>query len=343
MCVLMVKKNSSSKLGWGILSTAWIAEYLVQPLKLAGRSKLIAIASRTEATAHQFAVEHGVPKTYGSYESMLEDPDIDVVYIPLPNSLHCEWSLKAARAGKHVLCEKPLVQSLSEMDDMENAAVTNNVIIFEAFAHLHHPQTQVIQKRIDDGVLGSLHSFLGWDAFFLQPGSKSNFRYYRKYGGGSLWDIGVYPVSLAIVLNRMGPPLEVWGQLGHNGTEVDMWYSGQMRFSNGVVAQISSSFCTTQRSELHIVGEQGVFEVKSPGTPEGTGHLDTYIVFVAPNGSTENICVPAYDAYQAEVEAMEACVLDGVPPMVPLSLSRDILRTILALYDSAQSGNVVQL
>ncbi|MCH2540227.1 MAG: Gfo/Idh/MocA family oxidoreductase [Anaerolineales bacterium] len=339
----MVKKNSSSKLGWGILSTAWIAEYLVQPLKLAGRSKLIAIASRTEATAHQFAVEHGVPKTYGSYESMLEDPDIDVVYIPLPNSLHCEWSLKAARAGKHVLCEKPLVQSLSEMDDMENAAVTNNVIIFEAFAHLHHPQTQVIQKRIDDGVLGSLHSFLGWDAFFLQPGSKSNFRYYRKYGGGSLWDIGVYPVSLAIVLNRMGPPLEVWGQLGHNGTEVDMWYSGQMRFSNGVVAQISSSFCTTQRSELHIVGEQGVFEVKSPGTPEGTGHLDTYIVFVAPNGSTENICVPAYDAYQAEVEAMEACVLDGVPPMVPLSLSRDILRTILALYDSAQSGNVVQL
>ena len=339
----MVKKNSSSKLGWGILSTAWIAEYLVQPLKLAGRSKLIAIASRTEATAHQFAVEHGVPKTYGSYESMLEDPDIDVVYIPLPNSLHCEWSLKAARAGKHVLCEKPLVQSLSEMDDMENAAVTNNVTIFEAFAHLHHPQTQVIQKRIDDGVLGSLHSFLGWDAFFLQPGSKSNFRYYRKYGGGSLWDIGVYPVSLAIVLNRMGPPLEVWGQLGHNGTEVDMWYSGQMRFSNGVVAQISSSFCTTQRSELHIVGEQGVFEVKSPGTPEGTGHLDTYIVFVAPNGSTENICVPAYDAYQAEVEAMEACVLDGVPPMVPLSLSRDILRTILALYDSAQSGNVVQL
>ena len=221
----MVKKNSSSKLGWGILSTAWIAEYLVHPLKLAGRSKLIAIASRTEATAHQFAVEHGVPKTYGSYESMLEDPDIDVVYIPLPNSLHCEWSLKAARAGKHVLCEKPLVQSLSEMDDMENAAVTNNVIIFEAFAHLHHPQTQVIQKRIDDGVLGSLHSFLGWDAFFLQPGSKSNFRYYRKYGGGSLWDIGVYPVSLAIVLNRMGPPLEVWGQLGHNGTEVDMWYS----------------------------------------------------------------------------------------------------------------------
>ena len=195
MCVLMVKKNSSSKLGWGILSTAWIAEYLVQPLKLAGRSKLIAIASRTEATAHQFAVEHGVPKTYGSYESMLEDPDIDVVYIPLPNSLHCEWSLKAARAGKHVLCEKPLVQSLSEMDDMENAAVTNNVIIFEAFAHLHHPQTQVIQKRIDDGVLGSLHSFLGWDAFFLQPGSKSNFRYYRKYGGGSLWDIGVYTVS----------------------------------------------------------------------------------------------------------------------------------------------------
>ena len=339
----MVKKNSSSKLGWGILSTAWIAEYLVQPLKLAGRSKLIAIARRTESTAHQFAVEHGVPKTYGSYESMLEDPDIDVVYIPLPNSLHCEWSLKAARAGKHVLCEKPLVQSLSEMDDMENAAVTNNVIIFEAFAHLHHPQTQVIQKRIDDGVLGSLHSFLGWDAFFLQPGSKSNFRYYRKYGGCSLWDIGGYPVSLAIVLNRMGPPLEVWGQLGHNGTEVDMWYSGQMRFSNGVVAQISSSFCTTQRSELHIVGEQGVFEVKSPGTPEGTGHLDTYIVFVAPNGSTENICVPAYDAYQAEVEAMEACVLDGVPPMVPLSLSRDILRTILALYDSAQSGNVVQL
>ena len=338
-----MKKNSSSKLGWGILSTAWIAEYLVQPINFSARSELIAVASRTKSTAQHFAVEHGVPKAYGNYESMLDDPEVDVVYIPLPNSLHCEWSLKAARAGKHVLCEKPLVQSIAEIDALEEAAVANNVTIFEAFAHLHHPQTQAIQKRIDDGVLGSLHSFLGWDAFLLERGSESNFRYYSKYGGGSLWDIGVYPVSLSIILNRMGPPVEVWGQQGKNGTEVDMWFSGQMRFSNGVVAQISSSFCTTQRSELHIVGDQGVLEVKSPGTPEGTGHLETEMVFVAPSGSTAKICIPAYDAYQAEVEAMEACVLDGALPVVPLSLSRDILRTVLSLYNSAKSGNVVQL
>ncbi len=103
-----MKKNSSSKLGWGILSTAWIAEYLVQPINFSARSELIAVASRTKSTAQHFAVEHGVPKAYGNYESMLDDPEVDVVYIPLPNSLHSEWYLKAARAGKHLLFEQQL-------------------------------------------------------------------------------------------------------------------------------------------------------------------------------------------------------------------------------------------
>lgn len=333
---------TSSTLGWGILSTAWIAEYLISAINAAPRSELIAVASRTTTTAQRFAAEHGVPKSYGNYQSMLDDPEIDVVYIPLPNSLHCEWSVKAARAGKHVLCEKPLVLSLSEMDAMEEAAVANDVTIFEAFANLHHPQTRAIQNLVDDGSLGALHSFLGWDAFYLERGSKDH-HYYREYGGGSLWDIGVYPVSLAILLNRMGPPVKAWGQQGKNGTEVDMWFAGQMSFSNGVVAQISSSFCTSHRSELHIVGDQAVLEVKSPGTPEGTGHLNTEMILRSLTGQAEKIVIPACDAYQAEVEAMEACVLDGALPIVPLALSRDFLRTVLALHQSAEAGDVVQL
>ena len=188
----MVKKNSSSKLGWGILSTAWIAEYLVQPLKLAGRSKLIAIASRTEATAHQFAVEHGVPKTYGSYESMLEDPDIDVVYIPLPNSLHCEWSLKAARAGKHVLCEKPLGIDAAEALEMAAACRQHGVQLMDGVMWVHHPRAAAMKKQLVAGAIGELRRVTSAFTFRFDEIPDYDIRLDPDTAGGSLGDLGWY-------------------------------------------------------------------------------------------------------------------------------------------------------
>ena len=136
----------ANKIRWGLLSTANINKALIDPIRQAKRSELVAVASRDAAKAQTYAQEHGIPKAYGSYEALLADPDIDVIYNPLPNTMHSEWTIKAADAGKHVLCEKPLVTTLAEFDQVAAAAQRNQVTVFEAFMYLHHPQTRKCRR-----------------------------------------------------------------------------------------------------------------------------------------------------------------------------------------------------
>ncbi len=143
---------------------------------------------------------------YGSYEDLLDDPEIDVVYVSLPNSLHTEWTVRAAYAGKHVLCEKPLVVSMAEMDQIEQAALDTGVTIFEAFMYLHHPQTRRALELIQQGRLGKLQSINSWFNFYLPPSDASNVRLQTDLTGGALWDVGVYPNSLSIVMAGAGAP-----------------------------------------------------------------------------------------------------------------------------------------
>ena len=335
----------SKRLRWGILSTAWINVALVPAIQRSERSDLVAVASRNLEKAQIYAQENNIPDAYGSYESLLDDAQVDVIYNPLPHSLHCEWTVRAAQSGKHVLCEKPIVISLSELRAIETAARDNNVSIVEAYAYMHHPQLHQIIELIESNDLGDLYHFTGWDTFPL-PDSDSNFRYDPVMGGGSLWDIGVYPVSLAIVLNKAEPPTDVWANHNKGATGVDLAFFGQMRFSGGLVAHISSSFRCPERRGARIVGSKGTLNVTDhltgqevPGEPPGEGAL----VLTTTGGNENTIVIPAVDAYQMEVEAMEACILDGIATDVPLSLSRDILRTVLALHHSASSGEWVHL
>ena len=335
----------SKRLRWGILSTAWINVALVPAIQRSERSDLVAVASRNLEKAQIYAQENNIPDAYGSYESLLDEAQVDVIYNPLPNALHCEWTVKAAQSGKHVLYEKPLVIGLSELRAVETAARDNNVSIVEAYAYMHHPQLHQIIELIESNDLGDLYHFTGWDTFPL-PDSDSNFRYDPVMGGGSLWDIGVYPVSLAIVLNKAEPPTDVWANHNKGATGVDLAFFGQMRFSGGLVAHISSSFRCPERRGARIVGSKGTLNVTDhltgqevPGEPPGEGAL----VLTTTGGNENTIVIPAVDAYQMEVEAMEACILDGIATDVPLSLSRDILRTVLALHHSASSGEWVHL
>ncbi|MCB0154133.1 MAG: Gfo/Idh/MocA family oxidoreductase, partial [Anaerolineae bacterium] len=194
----------SNKIRWGILSTARINRSLLGPIQAASRSELAAVASRDLSKAQAYATEKGIPQAYGSYEELLADPQIDVIYNPLPNSLHCEWTVKAAEAGKHVLCEKPLVTSLAELDLVEAAAKAHKVTIFEAFMYLHHPQTLRVKEIINNGQLGDLRLINSWFNFFLPPENSTNIRLNPTLAGGSLWDVGVYPNSLAIVMAHAG-------------------------------------------------------------------------------------------------------------------------------------------
>lgn len=332
----------SEKIRWGLLSTARINDALIEPIRQAARSELVAVASRNLDRATAYAKEKGIPKAHGSYEDLLADPNIDVIYNPLPNSLHCEWTVKAAQAGKHVLCEKPLVTTLAELDQVEAAATANNVTVFEAFMYLHHPQTRRVKEMAQNGELGNVQLINSWFNFYLPPEKSQNIRLQPDLAGGSLWDVGVYPNSMSIVMAHAGAPVEVWAQqlIGETGVEVAI--RGQLRFANNVVAQISSGFRTAFREAAFIVGDKATVNIIEPWKP-GVSGQDSRLILSTIDGKEETITIPAINPYLCEVQAMEACVLDGAEPVVPLSLSRNFLKSILALYQSAQSGKPVTL
>jgi D-xylose 1-dehydrogenase (NADP+, D-xylono-1,5-lactone-forming) len=332
----------SEKIRWGLLSTARINTALIEPIRQAERSELVAVASRDEAKGRAYAQEHGIPKAFGSYEALLADPEVDVIYNSLPNSLHCEWTVKAAEAGKHVLCEKPIVTSLAELDQVEAAATANGVTIFEAFMYLHHPQTRQVKAMIEEGKLGNLQLINSWFNFYLPPERATNIRLNANLSGGSLWDVGVYPNSMAIVMAGAGAPVEVWANqiIGESGVDVAM--RAQMKFANGVIAQISSGFRTPFREAAYIVGDRGMVNIIEPWKP-GIKGLESRAIFSTIEGREETIVTPAVSPYLSEVQAMEACILDGAKPVVPLALSRDFLRSALALYKSAYSEQLVKL
>lgn len=332
----------ADKIHWGLLSTAGINDALITPIRRSERSELIAVASRSESTAKAYAEEKGIPKAVTGYEALLADPDVDVIYNPLPNSMHAEWTVRAAEAGKHVLCEKPASVTLDGLNQMISATEANGVTVFEAFMHLHHPQTQRAKEMIDSGMLGAIQTVASWFHFYLPPEDSDNIRLSKDLVGGGLWDVGVYPNSLAIYMIGDGPPAEIWSQQIVGETGVDVAMRSQLRFKNGAVAQLSSGFRSPFREGAHIVGEYGTLVILEPWKPGETGN-DSVMLFSTYDGKTEEIVTPAISPYICEVQAMEACVLDGAAPVVPLSLSQQFLLSALGQYESAETGQVVTL
>ena len=337
---------ATDKVRWGLLSTAWINVAMVGPMQRSARSRLVAVASRSLEKAEAYAAANNIPQAYGSYEELVEDPEIDAVYNPLPNTLHAEWTIRAARTGKHVMCEKPLVTRLEDLEAVEAAAREHRVTVFEAVSFLHHPQIQAIRQMIAEGRLGEVELVMCWDAFCLSPEDRGNIRLQPELAGGGLWDVGVYPNAFAIALAGGTPPSQVWAQQTVGPTGVDLTLIGQMRFPNRMVAQISCGMQSAPRRGAQIIGTRGMLTVLDhlsgaewPGNSPHEGSL----TFTGTDRNREVIRIPAVDAYEAEVKAMEACILDGTDPVVSLDLSRSFLRSVLALYQSARTGQLVAL
>ena len=336
----------NEKIRWGILSTAWINVALVGPMRRSSRSELVAVASRSIEKARAYAEENDISRAYGSYQELLDDPEVDAVYISLPNSMHAEWIIRSAAAGKHVMCEKPLVTTLREMDQVEAAASQHQVTVFEAVSFLHHPQLQKIRQMIAEDMLGQLQLVVCWDAFYLSEKDRDNIRYQPALAGGALWDVGVYPNSFAIAVADVGPPSSVWAYQTKGPTGVDLALIAQMHFVNDVIGQISCGFRSAPRRGAQVVGTTGRLDVLDhlsgaewPGNPPGKGLL----TYTDKDAKEELIEIPAVDAYAEEVKAMEACILDGAHPVIPLDLSRTFLKSVLALYQSAETGKVVRI
>lgn len=322
-------------LNWGLLSTARINRALIPPLRASKRNKLLAVGSRAQQSADQYTKEWNIPSAHGSYEALLADPEVDVIYNPLPNHLHAEWTIKAVEAGKHVLCEKPLALTVSEVDAIKEAAHKHGRVVAEAFMYLHHPQTLKIQELIRSGSIGMLKLIRGSFTYVLT--GKADVRLDLTMGGGSIWDVGCYPISYARTVVGENP-LEVFGWQVTGPTGIDETFVGQMRFAGEVYAQFDSSFATPFQTFMEIVGSEGTLKIPKPFKP-GVNEK----IYLTRGDETEIIEMPGRELYIGEVEDMADAILLGREPRVSLEDSRANVAVITALLESAQTGKPVKL
>jgi xylose dehydrogenase (NAD/NADP) len=320
-------------LNWGIISTAKISERLITAMQFTNISGFRAVASRSIDSARNFSNKYGIPVAYGRYEDLLDDPRIDVVYIPLPNHLHAEWVIKAVNAGKHVLCEKPLALFLDDIRNIKIAAQSAGKVVAEAFMYRHHPQTLDIQELINSGIIGEVKFLHASFCFFLK--SAANIRRIKDYGGGCLWDVGCYPVSLSRIALSNTPKL-AWGNQILGGTGIDEVFCGQLVFPGNAIAQIDSSFQTQNSTYAEIHGTDGTLII-----PDAF-KMGPQSCITLKHGSHEKIITYLTDnLYLGEVIDMEQAILSQKTPRISLDDSLENIRTILALYESARSGKPV--
>ena len=323
------------RLNWGLLSTAKINRALIKPLNASKRTRLLAVASRSISSAEAYAREWNIPRAHGSYEALLADPEIDVIYNSLPNHLHAEWTIKALRAGKHVLCEKPFALTLAEVDAMSQAAHETGKVLAEAFMYLHHAQTLKIKEIVDSGVLGKLQLIKG--AFTFTLTREGNYRWMEEMGGGSIWDVGCYPISFARMIIG-AEPVEVfgWQLTGQGGS--DESFFGQMRFKDEVHMQFDCGFRSPSRSFIEIVGTDATLNIPNPFKPGLKNEIH-----LIQNEKTQKIKINGGELYSSEVEDICDAILNNRPPRISLTDSRGNTSVILALLQSAEGRKPVSL
>ena len=326
---------SDRVLNWGLLSTARINRALIPALKGSKRNRLLAVASRSMDAAEAYARQWKIKRALGSYEALLSDPEVDVIYNSLPNHLHAEWSIKALRAGKHVLCEKPLALTLDDVDAMQEAVKESGKVLAEAFMYRHHPVTLKAKEIVDRRQLGRLQFIRG--AFTYTLRREGDIRSKKETGGGSIWDVGCYPISYARMLTGTDP-VEAFGWQVLGAAGVDNMFAGELKFPNDVYAQFDSSLVSPSRSFMEIVGQDGVLFVPTPFKPKPVDEI-----LVTRGEKTERIEIWGGELYIGEVEDMADAVLLGKPPRISLADSRGTIAVILGLIESAENGSVISL
>ena len=321
---------------WGLLSTANINRRLIPAIRASQRGRLVAVASRRQAAADAYAAEWGIPRAFGSYEAMLASGEIDAVYIGLPNHLHAEWTVRALEHGLHVLCEKPFAVTLAEVDRMLDAARDNGRVLAEAFMYRHHPQTTIAGEWVRSGRLGDISVMRG--VFNFAMSKRDNIRLVPEWGGGSLWDVGIYPLSLAQYFVG-GPPVWVFGDRWIGPSGVDESFTGILHYGNDVMAQISSAFRTPWYTHFDVMGTKGRLIMTRPFT--GLDGDERRLTFVDERDVVQELDVPEQELYAGEVEDMHDAILTGRPQLIGHNETRDHVRTVLALYESMRRGERV--
>lgn len=318
---------------WGIVSTARINELVLAGARGSDRVQVIAVASRDRSRADAYAREHDIERAYGSYEELFEDPDVQAVYISLPNSLHVEWSIRALEAGKHVLCEKPFTASPGEVEQAFDLAEREGLRLMEGFMWRHHPQTFRCKDLVDDGAIGELR--LVRASFSFAADDTADARLLTEPDGGSLRDVGCYCVNAARLM--AGEPDRVYGVQITNRAGVDLRFAATMSFQDGVVCQFDSGLDLPVREELEIVGERGSLIIRDPWHALSPG------IELRREGIAEQVAIESVDSYRLELENLSDAILGRSEPLLGRADALGQARALEALLRSARVGAPVEV
>ena len=318
----------------GLLSTADINDQILNGAAASPKVEIVAVGSRDQGRADAYAREHGLARAHGSYEALLADPEVDAVYISLPNGMHHEWTMRALESGKHVLCEKPYSRRPAEVEEAFDAADAAGLVLMEAFMYRHHPQTHEIERLVRAGRLGAIVSVTAKFTFPL--GDLTNIRALPDLDGGALMDTGCYCVSGSRLV--AGEPVSVLAEQVTGSTGVDMALYGTLRFPGDVVAQIEASFVAPRRQFLEVVGEDGVLTLESPYRVDWPGEAR-----LIRGSEVEILDVPVADSYRLQLENLADAVAGTAPQLLGREDALGQARAIDALYRSAAEGRAVPL
>lgn len=318
----------------GLLSTARINEHILPAARACEDVVVTAVASRELSRAERYAADHGIPRAFGSYQEMLDADGLDAVYISLPNQAHVEFSEQALRAGKHVLCEKPLARTRAQAERAFRAAEQAGRVLTEAFMYFHHPQTSRIKSLISSGAIGPLRLIRAAQSFRVDD--SGDVRLSRQLEGGALMDVGCYCVHLARYL--AGEPSRVYGEQRCNDDGVDLTFSGTLRFPDDVIAQLDAGLDVPRRDLLELVGAEGIIDVDCPwGEGEDPG------IVIRRDGRTQRLLSERVDPYRLQMEDFVAAVRGERGPRLSREDGVSQAAAIEALLASAETCQPVTL
>jgi D-xylose 1-dehydrogenase (NADP+, D-xylono-1,5-lactone-forming) len=312
---------------WGILSTAGINRAVIPPLQESPASEVVAVASRTQARADAYAAEWGIPRAYGTYEALLDDPDVEAVYISTPNGLHIDGSIRSLEAGKHVLVEKPFSRSAAEVERAVAAADRADRLLMEAFMYRHHPQTRELLELLRAGAIGELRLVRSSFSFTIEEG---NVRLSTDLEGGALMDVGCYCVSGSRLL--AGEPLLAIARQVVGPTGIDLRLAGTLVFAGDVHAQLDCAFDLPLRQGLEVVGSEGTLTVASPWGCEPAG------IELRRGDEATHVAFDDVDRYRLQGDNFSRAVRGLEPPLLGRDDALGQARAIDALYRSAERG-----
>lgn len=334
---------NKTKLRWGILGAARINERLMPAIIEASNSELVAIASRRPGAAaqtlNQYAPDQQQVRTYDNLEALLDDPEVDAIYLPLANHEHAKWTLRAIDHGKHVLCEKPMALTVADIEAIQAAAHRHKVTVMEGFMYRFHPQHARVRELIDSGVFGEIRSVRSSYSFMMRPARLYRLAESVKNGGGAMWDIGCYAIHSARMFFDE-PAASVTAIAKYVESGADIATSGIIDFDDGKYAHFDFSFERARRCEYEIIGTLGGIKCHNVWCMPGDVPV---ISWWTEEGEPVEERLLAASHFRLEIEHFSDCILNGNAPALSLDDAKANCQIIVAALQSAATGQRIKL